>query len=460
MKKRLARSTGEWASTPIDEICSERQSTQTLTYEVIDLDERFEYMFYVAARWTDVPASLGTQNWTHEVASVVLPSRLPELRAPRPPLAEICASDSEGISMQVRWYPSAALRDGSNLPIPDSRFQVRWAQVPHGALLELAENLHWDWKEHLPVLENSAAPSGHEVVYRVRDLVPGCSYIFSVRHGDNHRWSSWSSPSEPVVLGLTAPIPSPGDVLEISCDTGASSTIRLEWRPFRAAMNLACVEYKVMCLEWPFHENPRDSQGGGVLARLRRAAHESQAGLAGDASGTRSFHAAGYVATQTSSEGPLRATGDRVEWRTEGLRPGRYYRFFVCARYVCLPFGATLPPACASSDPTEPKALMWPDEHCERIRADGVAWEAALSRCGLWSPVVNTGHVPQYHAIPSLQMSASASPGIVPPLSQPQSPMLPFGRGELQMSGPVPTIPSQQVQLPRDDMEMWGEEGC
>lgn len=281
------------------------------------------------------------------------------------------------------------------------------------------------------MLENSAEPSGHEISYRVRDLVPGHSYIFAVRLGDNHRWSGWSRPSEPALLGLPAPIPSPGDVLEISCDAGASATVRLEWRPFRAAMNLECVEYKVMALEWPFAENSTDN---GVLARLRRAANESQAGLARDVAGQRSFNAAGYVTTQSLSGARLRATGDRIEWRTEGLRPGRYYRFFVCARYACLPLGATLPPASTKAGPSSSKIVMWPDEYCESMRTDGVAWEASLSRCGLWSPVVNTGHMPQHPAPPSL-LNATPSPSPAPALSNQQSPMRTMSPGELQTYG-------------------------
>jgi len=376
-----------------------------------------------------VPLAFGAQTWTHEVASVVLPSRLQELRTPRPPTAEVTASDTEGVSMNVRFCPSLALRDGATLPVPGARYQLSFAKIPHGSK-ELDESSRWEWKEHLPVLENCTQPSVHEIEYRARDLLPGGTYIFSVRLGDNHRWSSWSQASEPVLLGVPAPIPSPGDVLEISCDTGASSAVRLEWRPFRTGMNnLSCVEYKVMSLEWPFEES---SKGNDVLARLRRAANESQSGPAHDI-GQRTFNAAGYVLRQSLSGAQLRAVGDRIEWKTDGLRAGRYYRFFVCARYACLPLGAMLPPpaasASASAESTESKALMWPDEHCEHVRSDGLAWEASLSRCGLWSPVVNTGHIPQYHVPPLLQPGPSPMAN-VPALSQ-----SPGGLAALQMSG-------------------------
>merc|ERR1719198_793106 len=89
---------------------------------------------------------------------------------------------------------------------------------------------------------------------------------------------------------------------------------------------------------------------------------------------------------------------------------------------MCLPLGAVLPPHSAQGASTEPKALMWPDEHCEVMRTDGVAWEAALSRCGLWSPVVNTGHMPLYHAPPpALQMPCSPAPSAEQTPSQPLS---------------------------------------
>merc|ERR1719198_1619482 len=119
-----------------------------------------------------------------------------------------------------------------------------------------------------------------------------------------------------MLLGVQPPIPSPGDVLEITCDS--SSSVRLEWRPFRTATNLTCVEYKVMALEWPFPDHSRDNN---VIARLRRAANETQEGLSRDIAGQRSFYAVGYVTTRSSQGAQLRASFDRVEWRTEGLKP-------------------------------------------------------------------------------------------------------------------------------------------
>merc|ERR1711988_1458676 len=148
----------------------------------------------------------------------------------------------------------------------------------------------------MPVLENRCDPSGSEILYTVRDVTLGASYIFSVRSGDNHRWSAWSEPSSPLLVGIPPPIPSPGDVLEISCDVGTSSSVRLEWRPFRTSMNLSRVEYKVMALEWPFPDASRDNK---VLAQLRRAAQETQQGLSRDIAGQRSFYAVGYVTTKS-----------------------------------------------------------------------------------------------------------------------------------------------------------------
>jgi hypothetical protein len=402
MAKRL-RPCSEWISYPIDEIESERRAAQSLSYEVGDLDERYEYIFYISARWVDVPIAFGSQAWSDEIASVLLPSRLQELHPLRPPSAEVSASDTQGIFMKVRWYPSNVLRDTSNVAIPGSRHQLRFAQVPHNFQHEMIEHLQLAWQEQAQVLERTDEPCLHEVVDHVRDLLPGCSYMFSIRIGDNYRWSDWSIASEPVVFALPGPIPSPGDVLEISYDVGVSTSVRLEWRPFRTSTSLTSVEYKIIALEWPFMDNSRDT---GVLARLRRAAHESQNGSGGDVLGQRSFNCMGYVTTRNSSGGQLRGTGDRVEWKTDGLKPGRYYRFFVCARYVCLPIGATLPPSSASAMSAEPSTFLWPDEHCQHMQADNVAWEASLGRFGLWSSVVNTGHVPSAPSAANLPMGS------------------------------------------------------
>lgn len=87
MTKRLGKSTGDWVSVPISELVTDRQASGTLRHEVAELDERFEYMFHLCAKWVDVPACLGGQEWTPEITSSLLSMRLQELRLPEAPIA-------------------------------------------------------------------------------------------------------------------------------------------------------------------------------------------------------------------------------------------------------------------------------------------------------------------------------------------------------------------------------------
>jgi hypothetical protein len=45
---------------------------------------------------------------------------------------------------------------------------------------------------------------------------------------------------------------------------------------------------------------------------------------------------------------------------------------------------------------------MWPDEAYGSL-FDSVAWEASLSRCGIWSAVVNTAHISRPAMISSIE---------------------------------------------------------
>merc|ERR1719491_2759962 len=171
-----------------------------------------------------------------------------------------------------------------------------------------------------------------------------------------------------------------------------------------------------MALEWPHEEIPK---GNGVLARLKRNAEQWQHGEVMQA-GLRKFRAVGYVTRRCTPGSNLRATGDHVEWRTEGLRPGMCYRFFVCARYMSLPMGAMVPLP-SSSVELEAQPFAWPDEHYEQLRADTVAWEASLSRLGLWSPIVNTAHLPQYSVQPMMPAGPATLRCSLPPGSASQA---------------------------------------
>jgi len=270
---------------------------------------------------------------------------------------------------------------------------------------DLQESPNWEWKQEAPVLEDHEHYHGSETVCRVCSLSPGHTYAFSVRLGDNYRWSAWSSPSLPCTLAVATPTPSAGDLLEMSLN-GTSSSVTLEWRPFRSASSLSCVEYKVMALEWPFEYSSNEE---GVLSRLKRvaqdAAAETSTGYSQGMRVERSFNVAGYVTKQSASGGKLRATGDRVQWKCDGLKAARNYRFFVCARYACLPMAAMLPPPSVGGstlDQQHFQVRMWPDEAYGHL-FDSVAWEASLSRCGLWSAVVNTAHVPQHAFVSSIE---------------------------------------------------------
>lgn len=364
--------------------------------EVGELDERFEYRFHLSARWVDVPSMLGSQDWTPDISSTVLPARLKELRAPEAPRAEVLASDSTGLHVQLRWCPCLALRDVAGQPTTGAKYQVRFTEAPSGSGAQLEKPVDCEWQTQLPVLENTADAAPHETLCEVRKVAAGCTYRFAVRVGDAHRWSSWSPASEPLLLAVPSPTPSPGDVLEMSCEMPTSDTAQLEWRPFRTAPGIERLEYKVMALEWPYEELCHDK---GVIARLKRTADLTNSGSGSRLTDQQSFRVIGYVIRHSSSSSQLRAQGDRMNWRVEGLRPGMYYRFFVCARYVALPLGALAPLPGSTPDPHS-QNFMWPDEHCERLRGDSVAWEASLSRVGLWSPMINTMHLPKFAVRP------------------------------------------------------------
>lgn len=166
-----------------------------------------------------------------------------------------------------------------------------------------------------------------------------------------------------------------------------------------------------MALEWPCEEQLASTAGpsdAGLRMRLQRVADMACIG----SGSPRVFRAVGYTSRHCPTETPLRAQADRLEWRTEGLRPGMYYRFFVCARYVALPMGALAPPPGLPSDTAiEPWMVAWPDEHCQRLCGDQAVWESSLSRFGLWSPVVNTLHLPQYAVRIPTQVSGALTSG-------------------------------------------------
>lgn len=391
MAKRLGSSFGEWVSVPLAEFSSERRSTATVTYEVEEMDERFEYYFYVSARWMNLPPPLQMHEWTPEISSALLPARLQELHAPDAPWIQVHASETGGLAAGLKWW---GLRN-KGLLARYARHQVRFAAVP---CVEVGSpggqgSRMLEWTEEPVVLEGSEDAVAQEMGYVVKGLAAGGTYKFSVRVGDAYRWSGWSPPSEACSLVVPAPVPIAGDVLQLTFGNAATDAAALEWRPFRTSHSLARVEYKVMALEWPSEEGL--AQVGG---------HPPAS--------SRTFRVVGYVTGGESHAAQLRQEGARVRWKTEGLRPGLSYRFFVCARYPALPLGAVAPlPRLLA----EPKAVAWPDEHCERLRAEpgeGVAWEASLSRVGLWSQTLTTVHLPHY-AVRPCPPPALSMPGAV-----------------------------------------------
>eukprot|EP00927_Polykrikos_kofoidii_P046295 TRINITY_DN40521_c0_g1_i1.p1 TRINITY_DN40521_c0_g1~~TRINITY_DN40521_c0_g1_i1.p1 ORF type:complete len:1810 (+),score=279.97 TRINITY_DN40521_c0_g1_i1:604-5430(+) len=398
MTRRLGMSSADWLSVPITEMTTERHAIGTLSHEVGELDERYEYTFHLASRWVDMPPVLGGQDWTPEVSSVLLPTRLQSIRAPEVLSAVLVASDSEGLAVQLRWSPSLSLRGPGGIPTEGARHQLRVAQLPACPVDDESE---LQWQVRPSVLEDADGPvSSYEVEDKLFGLIAGGAYCASVRVGDGHRWSPWSAPSESVSIAVAPPVPSAGDLLEVSGDAGTVvDAVRLEWRPFRASGGLSRLEYKVMALEWP-SDDPSDGSSRGpessaLLGRLRRAADIAHSG--GATCGLRTFRSVGYVTKQRTQNPSLRSAADRLEWRTEGLKPGMHYRFFICARYAALPLGALLPPSGMQWETSEEFAnVLWPDEFCERLRGDNMAWESSLSRFGLWSPIVNTLHLPHF----------------------------------------------------------------
>jgi hypothetical protein len=427
LTKRLASGTGDWVSMPITELVSERRSSSALSHEVSELDGRYEYIFHLSARWIDMPLLLGGREWSPEVSSVLLPTRLKELHAPEAPLVELSVSEMEGLSFDVRWHPSLALRVGSKgAPVPGSRYQLRFAQISPGLdlsryHLDLASVLD-NWQVMQPVLESAEALADmptFEAVAKLRGLAAGSTYCVSVRMGDEYRWSPWSGPSDPVAVAVPPPIPNTGDLLELAGDTTtAVDAVRLEWRPFRAAPGLQRIEYKIMALEWPCEEQHASQAGSSDVSLRMRLQRVADIACIGSGS-PRVFRAVGYTSKHCPTTPPLRAQAERLEWRTEGLRPGMYYRFFVCARYVALPMGALAPPpGLPSETAVEPWMIAWPDEHCQRLCGDQAVWESSLSRFGLWSPVVNTLHLPQYAVRIPTQLNCSPAKALAAPMQK------------------------------------------
>lgn len=228
-------------------------------------------------------------------------------------------------------------------------------------------------------------------------------------------------------MALTVPLPVPnsGDVLEISGDlSGVADALVLEWRPFRNVASLSLVEYKIMAVEWPCEERPAD---GTLSGRLRRAADMATQ------VGRRATRTIGYVRRNCATSAALRVQTDRLEWRTEGLRPGMYYRFYVCARYAGLPTGALARPSGLPTDMMDDLRLAtWPDEQCERFRDDGALWETSLSGFGLWSSVVNTLHLQPYMVRGATDSSAPlvhSATNAASPRPEPLSPVCPSVSG-------------------------------
>eukprot|EP00929_Paragymnodinium_shiwhaense_P031461 TRINITY_DN17616_c0_g3_i1.p1 TRINITY_DN17616_c0_g3~~TRINITY_DN17616_c0_g3_i1.p1 ORF type:complete len:2468 (-),score=493.74 TRINITY_DN17616_c0_g3_i1:65-7468(-) len=467
MGKRLANSVGDWVSVPIAEITCDRRERSTVSYEVRELDERYEYCFYLAARWLDVPPVLGSQEWIEEVSSPMLPHRLPELRSPEAPRVEVIATEAEGLALQLRWSASPALRSSNGAhPLEGARYQLRYMVVQMDAPPSGTEPVDYAslWHTRPPVLEDEAeAVSSFESVTKLQGLSAGTSYRVSVRLGDAHRWSPWSAPTDPVPLALAPPLPSPGDLLEVTNEPGAVDALRLEWRNFRAAAGLGNLEYKIMVLEWP-SEEARDggvaggspaapvqaptSHGNAVMARLSQAAELARSGGGADSpspplhggvswpstAARGNFRTVGYISRRNAAAAAPGLAAElsgarRVEWRTEGLRPGMYYRFFVCARYASLPAGSLLLPAGGDSEATPSlhaaaaQGSVWLDEYFENWRLDNDTWQAALSRFGLWSSVVNTLHLPQYMVRPVSSLGSTMATAGLTGISSPGRPL-------------------------------------
>jgi len=415
MSRRLSETTGAWSSLPLAELVSERHLAGHLSHEIADLDERYEYLFHVSARWLDVPTVLGSQTWTEEISSNILMSRLRDLSSPDRLCADVQASDSEGLSVHVRWRPCLALRDSAGSPIPGSRYQVCHARVPFGdgedsgCKGSARFTCSFDWQMLQPVLEDGMQAARHEVISKVWGLEPGSSYCFRVRVGDAHRWSDWSHHSEAIQVAVAAPLPSPGDVLEIACGRRGADSVSLEWQPFRTLPGLKHLEYKVMALECSQETPAAATEGEGVLARMRRAADATARGDAlpcthlQHTTKPNTFRAVGYITAQRDTDAnglSLRSQGNRLEWLSEGLRPGMSYRFFICARYSSLLPGAVAMAPSRRSSESPVCSVSWPHEHFDWLRSDSVAWETALSHVGLWSSVVSTVHLPQYAVRP------------------------------------------------------------
>ncbi|MAC17941.1 MAG: hypothetical protein CMC97_06570, partial [Flavobacteriales bacterium] len=361
----------------------DRRVQGVLSHHVDDLDEASEYVFHLSARWADIPHALGKAQWTAEISSRPLEPRQRTLRVPAPPSLEVIASDATGIILCARWRACAALRDGAGHPVPGAWYQYRLLRG-RGPL-----DPHMDWQPLAKVLEDPASLSA-DIVSELPEARLGDVVRLSVRVGDADRCTEWSPASEPVTVGVGPPVPTPGDVLQISCDPrGESAT--LEWRPFRRHSSELCgLEYRISAMSWASEE----SEDLGVLARLRRVAEQERGAAGGAGLQARLFTPMGYLSQQDPSS-------TRLQWTVEGLRPGRFYRFFVCARYEALPAGAVVLPQ-EGLGGASPICRSWPDALPE---LEGAAWEAYLSRIGLWSTIVNTVHMVQ-----------APSAGIRPPM--------------------------------------------
>jgi hypothetical protein len=215
-------------------------------------------------------------------------------------------------------------------------------------------------------------------------------------------------------------------VLEVKGSEVSDESMRLEWRPFRTSLGLSRVEYKVMALEWSKDEeklnSPEAGEANQVMARLRRAA-EIQGGslwpkdkcnfrelgivTASVIAGSAGFGVA--AGDPRYGEQQLRSQGSRIFFQVPPAKPGCYCRYFVCGRYAALPPGS-LAPLVGAEAPS--KVCIWPDEQVQLSSSGSgsIAWEAGLSRVGLWSPILGGGHMGGGFSVVSHSMEVNVTP--------------------------------------------------
>jgi len=413
MERRCSED-NSWVSLQVGDTVAELSAHQPMSWEVPELDEEFEHIFYVSASWVDAPALLCSSEWSRELASPILqPRPLPEMSAPGAPSAEVVVAQDEGIFVQLRWQRPAG--DSRHQTGGVKKSMVMWYQLQFlrvcpsgpGFQSELTEDQE-GWCLEPPTLlqeetENAESQAGGAIVSRIRGLRAGAAYRFKVRIGDSrHLWSRWSDSSEAVQLSIAAPAPQPGEVLGailgppfgdvVGSGEGGSSgggsklscAARLHWRPFHSSSGLSCIEYRIMMLEWSAHEQGQAAESipdQSLLARLRRG--DKRGRSTGQwPSGKYSVRIVGYVSSDGNSisGSSSSSSSDRLEFSVDQLRSGACCRFFVTARYSNVALEALTSPHGWQQDLS---TLMQSAKHTNNAQD-----QSPLSRLGLWSTML------------------------------------------------------------------------